>query len=82
MSNEEKDSLTEEMWDFMEILASAEDTFIEGNGEVLSAVDLGLFNEWRSLCGAFQDFCERVEMARNELAGEGEDDEGVEEWED
>lgn len=69
MSNEYKDALAEEMWDFMDTLASAEDVFFESKGDVLSAVDLELFNEWRNLCNAFQSFSEKAEAARHKLAG-------------
>jgi hypothetical protein len=68
MSNEYKDALAEEMWDFMDTLASAEDVFFEDKGDVLSAVDLELFNEWRNLCNAFQSFSEKAEAARHKLA--------------
>ena len=67
MSNEYKDALAEEMWDFMDTLASAENVFFEDKGDVLSAVDLELFNEWRNLCNAFQSFSEKAEAARAKL---------------
>ena len=69
MSNEYKDALADEMWDFMDMLSGAEDIFFESNGDVLSAVDLELFNKWRNLCNAFQDFATEAEKARHKVFG-------------